>query len=106
MGTSVKPLTSGEDAESEVIYTMTDDKGKEIREKTTKLMIPYDGTGIASSIEAANDLADFNDRFDKLGSGKKQSQSQMTPDEWGKKWSKLKPGESLIGLDGKKYIKK
>jgi len=78
MGTSVKPLTSGEDAESEVIYTVTDDKGKELTEKTTKLMIPYDGTGIASSIEAANDLVDFNDKFDKLRSGKKESTTNET----------------------------
>lgn len=29
----------------------------------------------------------------------------MTPDEWNAKWAKLKPGQQLVGLDGKIYTK-
>lgn len=42
------------------------------------------------------------------GFGKKKegtSTAQITPDEFNKRWASLKPGEELIGPDGKTYVK-
>jgi len=35
-----------------------------------------------------------------------QQTTKMSVTEWNKKWSSLKKGEKLVGLDGKTYIKK
>ena len=35
-----------------------------------------------------------------------QKQPEMTMEKWGAAWAKLKKGDSMVGLDGKVYIKK
>ena len=37
---------------------------------------------------------------------KQQQPPKMTATEWNKKWSELKKGQTLVGLDGKTYTKK
>jgi hypothetical protein len=37
---------------------------------------------------------------------KSKGETNLTPEEWNKKWASLKVGESIIGLNGKTYTKK
>jgi hypothetical protein len=44
----------------------------------------------------------------KTDNGKKQSSStqiKISPSEWNDKWKNLPKGQSMVGLDGKTYIK-
>lgn len=47
-------------------------------------------------------------KAENVGAGEieKGNTKKMTPSEWNKKWASLKPGEKMVGLDGKTYTKK
>jgi len=81
-----------------------DKEYEEDAEKTERVLSVYVPLEMVEPfIAAENNIDDYRVRFTELTGGKTTTE---TPADWNKKWSSLKSGESLVGLDGKTYTKK
>jgi hypothetical protein len=84
-------------------------KGKEedengtMKEVIKETAVPFD----ANATQFMSSMENFNPtEFIQAKKGGGQSAPKMSEQDWGKAWSALKPGETMTGLDGKKYTKK
>lgn len=75
LGSTVKPVEGGDYIDDAIDYYIKGAKGEK-QEKTSKLLVPYEGSGVRSAIDATNDLTEFNRRYDELSKSGSYSKAQ------------------------------
>lgn len=102
-GTVIKNTASGE--EQDVIEYNIGSGDKRTTEKTYKVWVPYESSGVASAIEQGNNLSEFNQRYDAIKGEKSTSATtSKTPAGYTQVAKNPKTGETIY-LVGKKWVK-
>lgn len=95
-------------------YEKTSDGSIEVKDASGKkvLFTAKNPKQLSQYIYGGNNVAKTQMDWEKarsmyLGGGQEpQKKTSLTPDQWNAAWSKLKKGQSMVGLDGKTYTKK
>lgn len=84
------------------VVNITDKNGDIVQSKVGNLITPIS----RQVVDLQGQPSVQEKRIILKGGGKKsENKPSITPEQWNKEWAKLKKGQSLVGLDGKTYIK-